>query len=113
MNRSGAGKTSLLNVISRRNTRNDGLVTANGQPIVKSFSRVASFVQQEDLFLGSLTVREHLLYQARLRLGDSVPSVERARRVEALISSLGLGKCANNVIGALAMGKTRYVAVNL
>ena len=35
-------------------------------------SRVSAYVQQEDMFIGTLTVREHLNFYAMLRMGREV-----------------------------------------
>jgi ABC-type multidrug transport system ATPase subunit len=42
---------------------------------------VSGYVQQEELFLPTLTVREHLLLQARLRLAG-LDSMRRTKKVE-------------------------------
>ncbi len=42
--------------------------------------------------LSTLTVREHLLFQAKLRLPSSTSEKEREERVEAVINELGLDK---------------------
>eukprot|EP01138_Halocafeteria_seosinensis_P009897 gb/GECG01010109.1/.p1 GENE.gb/GECG01010109.1/~~gb/GECG01010109.1/.p1 ORF type:complete len:691 (+),score=85.30 gb/GECG01010109.1/:1-2073(+) len=97
---SGAGKTSLLNLISRRSPQTSGEVLINGKPATKSFPRIAAYVQQEDLFLPSLTVKEHLRFQVALRLGDSVDDEEKENRVQSLISALGLRKVENSIIGS-------------
>lgn len=45
---------------------------------------VSGYVQQEELFLPTLTVREHLLLQARLRLAGS-DAMQRAKKVDHVI----------------------------
>lgn len=65
---SGAGKTSLLNALNFRNRGNlvvDGDVKVNGQLIKsqKSLAAISGYVQQDDLFVGSMTVKEHLIFQ--------------------------------------------------
>ncbi|CAE7664022.1 w, partial [Symbiodinium sp. KB8] len=111
MGASGAGKTSLLNVVSRRNEKNDGSVTVNGKAVDTSvFNRITAFVQQEDLFLGSLTVREHLRYQAQLRMDQTIPDEEKFEFVDKLIAALRLKKCQNNVIGSLSSGLSRGIS---
>ncbi|VDO47843.1 unnamed protein product [Haemonchus placei] len=66
MGSSGAGKTSLLNVLAHRNLgdlRFQGSVKVNQQPVTKEFMRTAcAYVQQDDCFIGSLTVKEHLMF---------------------------------------------------
>lgn len=107
---SGAGKTSLLNCLARRNTRNEGSITVNGAPFTNELASHVAFVQQEDIFLGSLTVEEHLKYRAELSLPSSMPAEERAARVEQLIASLSLTKCRNRLIGNVAQAMTRGIS---
>mgnify|MGYP001810909278 CR=1 FL=1 len=65
---SGAGKTTLLNVLNYRNRGKlliDGEVKVNGN-VVKSQASIASisgYVQQDDMFIGFLKVKEQLRFQ--------------------------------------------------
>lgn len=68
MGASGAGKTSFLNCLSLRNKSFEGFVLVNGSRADENLSLISGFVQQEDLFIPTLTVREHLEYQAILRM---------------------------------------------
>jgi ATP-binding cassette, subfamily G (WHITE), eye pigment precursor transporter len=68
MGASGAGKTTLLNVLNFRNGNSfqiSGDVKVNGQQITSSLAlaSISGYVQQDDLFIGSLKVKEHLLFQ--------------------------------------------------
>lgn len=66
LNHSGAGKSTLLNVLSHRNistVRVSGTVMVNGTPVHEEINTMSAYVQQEDLFIGTLTVREHLMFQ--------------------------------------------------
>ena len=67
---SGAGKTTLMNVLASRNTAVltvSGDILLNGQTADEDLIRgVSAYVQQEDLFLAALTVREHLTFQVDL-----------------------------------------------
>ena len=40
-----------------------GEVRVNGKSIGKDIKYISAYVQQDDLFVGSLTVREHLMFQ--------------------------------------------------
>lgn len=64
---SGAGKTTLMNVLTARNLSKlsvHGTVRINGQLAdVDTITALSAYVQQDDLFIGTLTVREHLLFQ--------------------------------------------------
>ena len=62
---SGAGKTTLLNVLTRRNISKlsvKGSVRVNGQNLGSGITSVSAYVQQMDLFLGTLKVKEHLWF---------------------------------------------------
>ncbi|KAL9647271.1 hypothetical protein ABK040_012622 [Willaertia magna] len=99
MGPSGAGKTSLLNILAQRVSPTAGEVRANGSKISKSFRSLSAFVQQDDVLMGNLTVRETLRYAAMLRLDSSIPVKEKMRRVDAIMTELGLAKAADTVVG--------------
>jgi ABC-type iron transport system FetAB ATPase subunit len=102
---SGAGKTSLLNVISGNRTegKSSGTVRLNSQEVsLDDMARVrelSAYIQQDDILFGSQTVREAVTLSARLRLPKSMSDEEKLERVERVINVLGLTKCADTVIG--------------
>lgn len=65
-NFSGAGKTSLLNILTQQNlssVRSSGTIRLNGFEIDKTTLRlISAYVQQDDLFIGTMTVIEHLRF---------------------------------------------------
>lgn len=55
-----------MNVLTYRNRGNltvTGDVRVNGGIIGRGMSSMSAYIQQEDLFIGTLTVREHLWFQ--------------------------------------------------
>ena len=63
---SGAGKSTLRNVLAHRNISQmdvRGTVEVNDRPIGSEITAISAYIQQEDLFVGSLTVKEHLTFQ--------------------------------------------------
>ncbi|RWS19817.1 ABC transporter sub-family G-like protein 22 [Leptotrombidium deliense] len=64
---SGSGKTTLLNVLSGRNTdgyKIDGKVNVNGRVTKQNTLKfISGYVQQNDLFMDTFTVYEHLVFQ--------------------------------------------------
>lgn len=67
-NLSGAGKSTLLNALAGQNQ--SSVITSGGiyinQQLVRDRSlmtKVCAYVQQNDLFYGTFTVREHLIFQ--------------------------------------------------
>jgi len=103
MGASGAGKTTLLNCLTYRNSGNLEILgqrylnKAAVQP--DSLARISGYVQQNELFIGCLTVKELLRFQALLRMDKHLTYPERMERVEEVINELGLTKCANSQIG--------------
>lgn len=47
---------------------------------------------QEDLFIPTLTPREHLRFHAKMRMDASVPTEEKMEAVENALAGLGLGE---------------------
>lgn len=55
-----------MNVLAHRNISRmevNGIVEVNDRPIGRDINAISAYVQQDDLFIGSLTVREHLTFQ--------------------------------------------------
>ena len=71
----------------------------NGKPIEEGFKRLSGYVMQDDQLFPMLTVRETLMFSARLRLPGSMSLEEKRERVDMLILELGLQSCADTVIG--------------
>lgn len=69
MGSSGAGKTTLLNSLAFRSPSGVQISHAavralNGAPVnAKQLRSKCAYIQQDDLFIGSLTAREHLIFQ--------------------------------------------------
>lgn len=106
---SGAGKTTLLNLLAGRlmpavGTSVRGAVTVNGAPrVAATFRHMTAYVEQDDALYAGLTVREQLEFTARLRLPQSTPPNDRAARVEAVLSQLGLSAVADRRVGGGAV----------
>ncbi|EFX84423.1 ABC protein, subfamily ABCG [Daphnia pulex] len=102
MGASGAGKSTLLNALACRCPPGvvvDGEIRINGRLIDRSFCDMSGYVYQDDIFVGSLTAREHLLFTARLKMNGNWTPYEQNLRVKELLTELGLIKCQNVVIG--------------
>uniref|UniRef100_A0A8R1E4I8 Protoheme IX farnesyltransferase, mitochondrial n=1 Tax=Caenorhabditis japonica TaxID=281687 RepID=A0A8R1E4I8_CAEJA len=59
--------------------------------------QACAYVQQVDLFCGTLTVREQLTYTAWMRMKDSTDE-EKAQRVENVLRDMNLIDCQNTLI---------------
>jgi ABC-type multidrug transport system ATPase subunit/ABC-type multidrug transport system permease subunit len=99
---SGSGKTTLLNVLSGRLAANkwEGTVLINGEKADRNIlKKVAGYVPQEDILMGSQTVREALNFYAELKLPRKMKTKEKHEIVESIIAELGLKKVSNSLIG--------------
>ena len=95
----GAGKSILLDCLANHNTNYSGNVTINGQSWTDEMSKLSAYVLQDDLFYTTLTVKEHLQFQAELHMGKGCTSKERETRMVKVIANLGLVKCQDTMIG--------------
>ncbi len=103
---SGAGKTSLLDVLATRITM--GVVTGemlvDGQLRDQSFQRKTGYVQQLDLHLSTSTVREALRFSALLRQPGHIPRQEKLDYVDEVIKVLDMDEYADAVVGVPGEG---------
>ncbi|CAA0805816.1 ABC transporter G family member 15 [Striga hermonthica] len=101
MGPSGSGKSTLLDALAGRLSRNivmTGNILLNGKKRCMDYGVVA-YVTQEDVLLGTLTVRETLTFSAKLRLPSSMSIDEVKGVVEGTIMEMGLQDCADRQIG--------------
>ncbi|VDC07751.1 unnamed protein product [Peniophora sp. CBMAI 1063] len=106
MGASGAGKTTLLDVLASRVTMGvvGGQMLVDGRQRDESFQRKTGYVQQQDLHLETSTVREALVFSARLRQPASVPDEEKKAYVQEIINLLEMQKYADAVVGVPGEG---------
>lgn len=107
MGASGAGKTSLLNILSERvtsstKTKVEGDIIVNDKIKLddSNFGKLAGYVMQDDILYEYFTPREALNFAADLKLAH-LSKEERNTRVEQLIETLGLKNAANTLIGSV------------
>lgn len=101
MGATGSGKSSFLDVLAARKEPSglSGEVLIDGAPQPPNFKCLSGYVVQEDVVMGTLTVRQNLMFSAMLRLPNSISQKEKEEKVERLIQELGLGKVANSRVG--------------
>lgn len=111
---SGAGKTTMMRLLSGQLAPSHGLVAYNGVDlglVRQGYAELTGFVPQDDVVHLGLTVTEALTYQARLRLGTSVDSVQRTARVEELLVMLGLSDQREQLVSTLSGGQRKRVSI--
>ncbi|KAK2743903.1 hypothetical protein FQN57_004526 [Myotisia sp. PD_48] len=121
MGPSGSGKTTLLNVLAHREGNGgqkfEGEILVNGRAVpLDTFQRLSSYVEQEDVLIGSLTVEETMYFAAQLSLSSSVSKKERLQRIQGLLNSFGIQNQAKALIGTpiqkgISGGQKRRVSV--
>ncbi|XP_071765457.1 broad substrate specificity ATP-binding cassette transporter ABCG2b [Centroberyx gerrardi] len=103
MGPTGSGKTSLLDVIAGRKDPaglRQGSVLVDGKAVTSDLRLASAYVVQDDILMGTLSVRENLLFSANLRLNPRHhSSADKKSRVDAIIQDLGLTDCADTKIG--------------
>lgn len=79
------------------------MIWTSNHPSWEDVREHSAFLFQDEQLFGNLTVREHLLFQCRFRMGK-MPKAECVQRSDALITELGLSKCKNTLIGSIGAG---------
>lgn len=103
MGSSGAGKTSLLNIIANRTKSGpsgtvSGDVKVNGIDVNKfKFTRYCAYITQQDILLPFLTVKESLTYSALMKIPGTRQEIDQ--RVEKIMNQLMLTRVAGNLVG--------------
>lgn len=106
MGASGAGKTTLLNVLANRAS----IGVISGEKVVNArfqdegFARKVGYAQQQDMNVSTSTVREALIFSARLRQPKKYSDAQKLAYVDEVISNLDLTRFANAVIGVSGEG---------
>ena len=112
MGASGAGKTTFLDILARKNKRGvaQGDFYVNGEKISDSdFRSMIGFVDQEDTMLPTLTVHETILTSALLRLPKDMSDFAKEQRVIEVEKQLGIYHIKDQLIGS-EEGKGRGIS---
>ncbi|RSL42235.1 hypothetical protein CEP54_015550 [Fusarium duplospermum] len=106
MGASGAGKTTLLDSLAGRVSTGvpSGHILVNGQETDRSFPHQIGYVQQQDLHLNTMTVREALEFSALLRQSEEIPSSEKLAYVDEVVSILDMAEYVDAIIGVAGEG---------
>ncbi|KAG2383488.1 hypothetical protein C9374_004159 [Naegleria lovaniensis] len=105
MGSSGAGKSSLLNILAGQVKPTSGQVIINGLVVKQRLKSLVGYVYQDDMLMGNLTVRETLRYAALLRLPASTSYAEKMAKVDQILQLLKLDVCADTLVGEPGLTK--------
>ncbi|PPQ81326.1 hypothetical protein CVT25_015082 [Psilocybe cyanescens] len=115
MGESGAGKTTLLNVLAMRT--DTGVVTGdrfvNGHGLPADFQSQSAYCQQMDTHTPLQTVREALLFSAKLRQPASVPLAEKEAYVDKCLAMCGLEEYAEASVGSLSIEHRKRTTIGV
>jgi ABC-type multidrug transport system ATPase subunit/ABC-type multidrug transport system permease subunit len=99
---SGAGKTTLMDVLAGRKTGGyiDGDIRISGYPKnQKTFARVAGYCEQNDIHSPAVTVYESLVYSAWLRLSPDVADEDKMKFVDEVMDLVELNALRDALVG--------------
>ncbi|XP_019437695.1 PREDICTED: pleiotropic drug resistance protein 1-like isoform X2 [Lupinus angustifolius] len=99
---SGAGKTTLMDVLSGRKTTGyvQGQITISGHPKKQeTFARISGYCEQTDIHSPHVTVYESLVYSAWLRLPPEVDSSTRQMFIEEVMELVELTSLREALVG--------------
>ncbi|KAG9249075.1 hypothetical protein BJ878DRAFT_485421 [Calycina marina] len=103
MGASGAGKTTFLDILARKNKRGTvgGNFYVNGEKVDDTeYKNVVGFVDQEDSMLSTLTVHETIMTSALLRLPRDMGRAAKEQRVHEVEKQLGISHIKDSLIGS-------------
>ncbi|KAL4804807.1 hypothetical protein BDV18DRAFT_142569 [Aspergillus unguis] len=103
MGASGAGKTTFLDLLARKNKRGvaSGDFYVNGEKVSDAdFKHMIGFVDQEDTMLPTLTVHETILTSALLRLPRDMSRAVKEQKVLEVERQLGIYHIRDQLIGS-------------
>ncbi|KAI5579409.1 hypothetical protein BDE02_08G087600 [Populus trichocarpa] len=102
MGASGAGKTTLMDVLSGRKTLGtiEGEIRIAGYLKVQdTFARISGYCEQTDIHSPQITVEESLVYSAWLRLPPEIPAEKKFEFVNEVLETIELDGIKDALVG--------------
>lgn len=99
---SGAGKTTLMDVLAGRKTGGyiEGDIRISGFPKnQETFARISGYCEQNDIHSPQVTVRESLIYSAFLRLPKEVTKEQKMAFVDEVMDLVELDNLKDAIVG--------------
>ncbi|CAL7936973.1 unnamed protein product [Xylocopa violacea] len=108
LGRNGAGKTTIIKMLTGMLAPTNGEICLNGEEGCKPDIGVCP---QDNVLIGTLTPREHLIFYAKLK--QPVEDASMQRSVNEMLTSLELGKQEHEPVYRLSGGTKRRLCVAL
>ncbi|KAL0380472.1 UNVERIFIED_CONTAM: ABC transporter G family member 42 [Sesamum angustifolium] len=99
---SGAGKTTLMDVLAGRKTGGyiEGDIRISGFPKnQETFARISGYCEQNDIHSPQVTIRESLIYSAFLRLPKEVSDEQKMAFVDEVMDLVELDNLKDAIVG--------------
>ncbi|GMF24125.1 unnamed protein product [Phytophthora lilii] len=113
---SGAGKTTLMDVIAGRKTGGKlrGEILLNGHPATDlAIRRSTGYCEQMDIHSDSSTFREALTFSAFLRQGVNVPDSHKLDSVNECLELLDLNSIADQIIRGSSVEQMKRLTIGV
>ncbi|KAE9357420.1 ABC transporter G family member 36 [Phytophthora fragariae] len=116
MGSSGAGKTTLMDVIAGRKTggKITGKIMLNGYEANNlAIRRCTGYCEQMDIHSEAATIREALTFSSFLRQDASIPNVKKYESVDECIELLGLEDIADQIIRGSSVEQMKRLTIGV
>uniref|UniRef100_A0AAV1U8R7 ABC transporter domain-containing protein n=1 Tax=Peronospora matthiolae TaxID=2874970 RepID=A0AAV1U8R7_9STRA len=116
MGSSGAGKTTLMDVIAGRKTGGTigGHILLNGVPATDlAIRRSTGYCEQMDIHCDSTTFREALTFSAFLRQGADVPDSHKYDSVDECLELLDLNPIADQIVRGSSVEQMKRLTIGV
>ncbi|KAJ0398414.1 hypothetical protein P43SY_001721 [Pythium insidiosum] len=116
MGSSGAGKTTLMDVIAGRKTGGKirGQILLNGhEATALAIQRATGYCEQMDIHSEASTIREALTFSAFLRQGSDVPDSQKYDSVDECLELLDLHPIADQIIRGSSVEQMKRLTIGV
>ncbi|POM59166.1 hypothetical protein PHPALM_32148, partial [Phytophthora palmivora] len=116
MGSSGAGKTTLMDVIAGRKTGGKirGEILLNGHPATElAIRRSTGYCEQMDIHSVASTFREALTFSAFLRQGSDIPDSQKYDSVNECLELLDLNSIADHIVRGSSMEQMKRLTIGV
>ncbi|XP_059648379.1 pleiotropic drug resistance protein 3-like [Cornus florida] len=99
---SGAGKTTLMDVLAGRKTSGtiEGEIKIGGYPkFQETFARISGYCEQTDIHSPQITVEESVMFSAWMRLHPQIDSKTKAEFVKEVLETIELDGIKDALVG--------------
>ncbi|KAL5582398.1 hypothetical protein UlMin_014840 [Ulmus minor] len=111
---SGAGKTTLMDVLSGRKTGGiiEGDIRIGGYPKAQeTYARISAYCEQTDVHSPHITVGESVTYSAWLRLPSQIDTHTRSEFVTEVLQMIELDEIKDELVGGISKEQRKRLTI--